>query len=191
MEQKQNKKKSKYTIVDAVVLIGLIILLYLVFLLVFGGIERITRFGRANDDEVALSCTFRVEDLDLELYEIDPTFTEDCPFLHVGDVFYMNGNAVGEVVSFWYENREISTDTENEWGQLIYLDDPYSVDVLITVKLDGRESAQGYSIGDIPLHVDDQMLFSTGKFEREAKICAVGVYEEPDSMPDAVPADAD
>lgn len=178
MEQNQ-KKKSKYTLIDSIVLIGLILLIYLVFLLIFGGIERITRIGQEDGEDVTLTCVFRVENMDLEIYGIDPSSEDSCPFLHVGDRLYIDGADVGEIVALVYEECMIPADQENEMGELIYANDPYSMNILITVKVAGKENAQGYSAGERALYVGDSMLFATKEFEREAKICAIEIYEEP------------
>ncbi len=187
MEQKQ-KKKSKYTLIDSIVLIGLILLIYLVCLLVFGGIERITRIGRGSGEDVTLSLTFRVEDMDLEIYGIEPALEEDaCPFLHVGDRLYIDGTDVGEIVGIDYENCMIPTNQKNEYdGTLLYATDIFRMNILITVKADGKESAQGYTIGNRTLHVGDSMIFATKEFEHEAKIGTVEIYEE---EPNAILAD--
>lgn len=178
METKQKNGKPRYSFLDSAVLIGLIVLLYLIFLLIFGGIERITRLGKADGNDVTLNCVFLAEDMDLELYGIDPSAQDSCPFLHVGDTLYVDGDAIGEVVALDYENCTLPADQENNYGELIYASDPYSMNILITVKADGRESESGYLLGESVVRAGDRMLLSTAGFQREVEIRSVSVWTE-------------
>ncbi len=178
MESKQKNGKPRYSFLDSVVLIGLVILLYLAFLLIFGGIERITQFGSRDGKAVTLTCVFRAENMDLETYGIDPSAEDSCAFLHIGDTLYVDGRAVGEVIALDYENCTLPADQENSFGEMIYASDPYSMDILITVKAEGRETENGYILGETGIRAGDTLLFSTPGYQQELKISSVAVCTE-------------
>lgn len=185
MESKQKNEKFRFSILDSVVLIGLIILLYLVFLLIFGGIKRITSFGGREGDAVTLTCVFRAEDMEMEFYGIDPSSEDPCPFLRIGDTLYVDGEAAGQVVALDYENCTLAAGQENNFGEMIYASDPYSMNILITVEANGRATEDGYLLGDTGIRAGERMLFSTPGFQREVEVRSVTVREEETPAQDA------
>lgn len=186
MKDKTKKSpKRSFGIADTAVLIGSVILavalVYTALLLVFGGRDVFSLFGKDNGDEVTLSLSLRVSGIDTTVFSVEPQGDDAlCDFISVGDTFYIDGEGVGTVTHIGYTDHMVETGLADAQGSLVYAAYPDYLDLIVTVETTGRESEKGFTVSDHEIKVDTELTLSTKKAEFGAVVTAVEIVDVKD-----------
>lgn len=188
MKEKNKKSPRKsFGIADTAVLIGFVILatalVYTALLLVFGGRDVFSLFGKENGEEVTLSFSLRVSGIDTTVFSVEPQGDDAvCDFITVGDTFYIDGEAVGKVTHIGFTDHMVETGLADAQGSLVYAAYPDHLDLIVTVEALGRESDNCFTVSDHEIKIGSELPLSTKKAEFCASVSAVEAIESSDAL---------
>lgn len=167
-----NKKRKKISPVDVVIAV---IFLVALAATVYLAIVLMTDDGASDrNDGVAADCRLVIENVDIERFDItlnEVTGGVDCEFLQVGDQVYdpESGEPIGRITSIAYELSTASSGEVNEEGNLIYVEYPGYVDLVITLRTE-LEGENDYTVGSLNLRLGQEIHFRTASYEATAVV---------------------
>ncbi len=176
MNQAENKsKKKKISPVDIVIaaifLIALLSMIYLVITLLAE--DR----SLGQESGVEADCRLKIENVEIERFGItlnEMTGGVECAFLKTGDLVYdpQTGKEIGKITAVAYEIATASSGEVDEEGNLIYVEYPGYVDLILTVRME-LQGEQDWSAGSLSIRIGQQIAFRTASYEATAVIASV------------------
>lgn len=165
-------KRKKISPVDIVIaVIFLIALVSMIYLLV----ALFAEDNREGDIEgVSADCQLIIEDVDIERFGItvnEVTGGVECSFLQAGDQVYdpVSGDAIGRITAVAYELSTAPSGEVDEDGNLIYVEYPGHVDLVLTLRTE-LVSETDFTVGSLNLQLGRQIDLRTASYEASARV---------------------
>lgn len=172
MNRTENKsKRKKISVVDIVIaVIFLAALVAMIYLMV----ALLTDESADDADGVQADCLLRIEQVDTERFGItlnEVTGGAECAFLKAGDQVYdpESGEAIGRITAVTYEISTASSGEIDEEGNLVYIEYPGCVDLIITVRTEVA-SEQDRTVGSLNLRLGSEIDLRTATYEAAATV---------------------
>lgn len=173
MNRSQTKiKRRKISPVDIVIaVIFIVALLSMIYL----AVTLFTDDGNSSVNAgVSADCTLKIENVDIERYGItlnEVTGSVECAFLQAGDQVYdpQSGEAVGRITAVTYELATASSGEVDEEGNLIYVEYPGYVNLILTLRTEFA-SEQDRTVGSLGLQLGRTIHLQTASYEAAAEV---------------------
>lgn len=173
MNRSENKtKRKKISPVDIVItvifLVALVALIYLTVTL-------LTDEGADQAGEgVTADCLLEIERVDVERFGLslnEVTGGVECAFLQAGDQVYdpESGESIGRITAVTYEVATEPSGAVDEEGNLVYIEYPGYVNLLITVRTE-IAGEQDRTVGSLNLQLGREIDLRTATYEATATV---------------------
>lgn len=169
-KKRTDLKSKKFSPIDVVIAVIFLVALFSMAYLI---ITLVTDDGSAAKTEgVAADCQLVIENVDTERFGItinEVTGAVECEFLQVDDQVYdpQSGEAIGKITAIAYEKAAATSGEVDEEGNLIYVEYPGHVDLILTLRTE-LSSAQNYSVGSLQLRIGQNIHLRTASYEATA-----------------------
>ena len=177
MSTKITKSKSKFTFVDIILIVAIVVVAALVVYNVF--IEDATKSDKEKHE---IEYQILVEKVSCSKFSLKTAEDGklDRNFLDVGEKVYLveNSAVVGEIVSVSATPYLESTGQVDAEGDLIYGTYPDYVNLIITVKTTAIQGNNGYDVSGYDLVAGSEIEFRTATYIGKGIVSRVDIKEE-------------